>query len=49
VRYVRLGRTGLRMSRVGLGCMSYGRAEAGMHRWTSDEDAAAPFFRQAVG
>jgi aryl-alcohol dehydrogenase-like predicted oxidoreductase len=48
VRYVRLGRTGLRVSRIGLGCMSYGRAEAGMHRWTLDEDAAAPFFRQAV-
>src|SRR4051794_15566237 len=28
--------------------MSYGRAEAGMHQWTLDEDAAAPFFRQAV-
>ncbi|MET8154328.1 aldo/keto reductase [Actinoplanes sp. NPDC049668] len=28
--------------------MSYGDAAAGMHRWTLDEDAAAPFFRQAV-
>jgi 1-deoxyxylulose-5-phosphate synthase len=48
VEYARLGRTGLRVSRVGLGCMSYGAATAGMHRWTQDEDAAAPFFRQAV-
>jgi len=46
--FVRLGRTGLRVSRIGLGCMSYGRAAAGMHRWTLDEEAAAPFFRQAV-
>lgn len=46
--YTRLGGTGLRVSRVGLGCMSYGQAEAGMHQWTLDEDAAAPFFRQAV-
>ena len=28
--------------------MSYGRASAGMHGWTLDEDAAAQFFRQAV-
>ncbi|HUX70486.1 MAG TPA: aldo/keto reductase [Cellulomonadaceae bacterium] len=44
----RLGRSGLRVSRVGLGCMSYGVAAAGMHQWTLDEDAAAAFFRQAV-
>ena len=48
MEYARLGGTGLRVSRVGLGCMSYGRAEAGMHQWTLDEEAAAPFFRQAV-
>ncbi|MBB4692012.1 aryl-alcohol dehydrogenase-like predicted oxidoreductase [Actinoplanes abujensis] len=28
--------------------MSYGQAAAGMHQWTLDEEAAAPFFRQAV-
>jgi aryl-alcohol dehydrogenase-like predicted oxidoreductase len=28
--------------------MSYGSAAAGMHQWTLDEDAAGPFFRQAV-
>jgi aryl-alcohol dehydrogenase-like predicted oxidoreductase len=28
--------------------MSYGNPAAGMHQWTLDEDAAAPFFRQAV-
>jgi aryl-alcohol dehydrogenase-like predicted oxidoreductase len=48
VEFIRLGRTGLRVSRIGLGCMSYGNAAAGMHQWTLDEDAAAPFFRQAV-
>jgi 1-deoxyxylulose-5-phosphate synthase len=48
VEYTRLGRTGLRVSRIGLGCMSYGNAATGLHQWTLDEDAAAPFFRQAV-
>lgn len=36
------------MSRVGLGCMSYGRAASGMHQWTLDEEAAGEFFKQAV-
>ena len=48
MEYRRLGRSGLRVSRVGLGCMSYGQAASGMHQWTLDEDAAAPFFRQAA-
>ncbi|GFJ86777.1 oxidoreductase [Phytohabitans rumicis] len=48
VEHTRLGRTGLKVSRIGLGCMSYGNPTTGMHQWTLDEDAAAPFFRQAV-
>ncbi|WNV91473.1 aldo/keto reductase [Umezawaea sp. Da 62-37] len=48
MEYARLGGTGLTVSRIGLGCMSYGDPAAGMHRWTLDEDDAAPFFRQAV-
>jgi aryl-alcohol dehydrogenase-like predicted oxidoreductase len=48
VQYTRLGHTGLKVSRLALGCMSFGDAAAGMHRWTLDEDAAAVLFRQAV-
>jgi aryl-alcohol dehydrogenase-like predicted oxidoreductase len=48
MEYTRLGRSGLTVSRIGLGCMSYGQARSGMHQWTLDEDGAAPFFRQAV-
>ncbi|MBK8077610.1 MAG: aldo/keto reductase [Kineosporiaceae bacterium] len=48
MEYTRLGRSCLQISRVGLGCMSYGQAGAGLHQWTLDEEAAAPLFRQAV-
>ena len=48
MQYTRLGQTGLRVSRVGLGCMSYGVAASGMHQWALDEEASAAFFRQAV-
>src|SRR3984885_13380279 len=46
---VRLGKTGLRVSRIALGCMSYGDpATPGAHTWALDDDDAQPFFRQAV-
>jgi len=48
VQYVRLGRTGLEVSRIALGCMSYGEPNAGNHEWTLDEEAARPFVRQAL-
>jgi 1-deoxyxylulose-5-phosphate synthase len=44
--YVNLGRTGLRVSRVCLGMMSYGKHES--REWTLDEDAAEPILRRAV-
>ncbi len=46
---VRLGKTGLKVSRIALGCMSYGDpATPGAHTWALADDAAQPFFRQAV-
>jgi 1-deoxyxylulose-5-phosphate synthase len=46
---VRLGETGLRISRLALGCMSYGDPKTvGAHKWALDDDEAQPFFRQAV-
>jgi aryl-alcohol dehydrogenase-like predicted oxidoreductase len=44
--YVNLGRTGLRVSRVCLGMMSYGKHEG--RPWTLDEEAAEPILRRAV-
>jgi 1-deoxyxylulose-5-phosphate synthase len=47
--YVRLGRTGLRISRIALGCMSYGDpTSTSAHLWSLDDEDAQPFFRQAV-
>ena len=48
MRYVRLGASGLTISRLVLGCMSYGEAGRGGHGWSLDEDASRPFFRAAV-
>jgi 1-deoxyxylulose-5-phosphate synthase len=46
VQYVHVGRTGLRVSRICLGMMSFGLDRA--RSWQLDEDAAAPIVRQAV-
>ncbi|MCK8669815.1 aldo/keto reductase [Rhodococcus sp. NPDC003382] len=48
MKYVRLGNSGLQVSRLALGCMSYGTPGAGQHAWTLGEDAAKPFIRAAV-
>jgi len=46
--YVKLGSTGLEVSRLALGCMSFGDPSSGAHPWTLDEDASRPLIRQAV-
>ncbi|KVU35927.1 alcohol dehydrogenase [Burkholderia ubonensis] len=48
MEYVRLGSTGLQVSRLCLGCMTYGVPERGTHPWTLDEAASRPFIRQAL-
>lgn len=46
--YVRLGRTGLEVSRICLGCMSYGVPERGSHPWSMGEEQSRPFIRKAL-
>ena len=46
--YVRLGRSGLKVSRICLGCMSYGVPDRGNHAWTLDEQASRPFLKKAL-
>ena len=47
MEYVRLGRTGLKVSRLCLGCMTYGEPKRGAHEWTLNEEASRPLLRQA--
>jgi len=46
--YVKLGRTGLDVSRLCLGCMTYGIPDRGTHAWTLGEEASRPLIKQAL-
>ncbi|NGZ77743.1 aldo/keto reductase [Saccharibacillus alkalitolerans] len=46
--YVKLGQTGLDVSRLCLGCMSYGIPDRGNHAWTLGEEESRPFIRKAL-
>jgi aryl-alcohol dehydrogenase-like predicted oxidoreductase len=48
MEYVKFGRTGMEVSRLVLGCMTYGVPGRGNHPWTLDEDASRPLIRKAV-
>ncbi len=48
MEYTRLGRTGLEVSRICLGCMSYGVPGEGTHEWTLPEAESRPFIRKAL-
>ena len=48
MQYVNFGRSGLKVSRICLGCMSYGIPERGAHAWTLPEDVSRPFLRRAL-
>ena len=47
MKYARLGRTGLEVSRICLGCMSYGEPGRGAHPWSLNEADSRPFIKQA--
>jgi aryl-alcohol dehydrogenase-like predicted oxidoreductase len=46
--YVKLGSTGMDVSRLCLGCMTFGLPDRGTHTWTLDKDAARPIVRKAI-
>ena len=47
MQYTRLGTSGLKISRLALGCMSFGNPNP-MQDWSLDDEAAGPLFQQAV-
>ena len=48
MQYTKLGRSGLTVSRLALGCMSFGETGRGFNEWALDDAAAEPIFRAAV-
>jgi aryl-alcohol dehydrogenase (NADP+) len=48
MEYRRLGDTGMQVSAICLGCMSFGASDAGNHEWTLDEDASRAIIRTAL-
>ncbi len=53
MEYTRLGKTGLKVSRICLGCMSYGEPAKGTltpgsHAWTLNDADSQPFLKQAL-
>ena len=48
MEYARLGQSGLKVSRIALGGMSFGDSSRGFTDWALDDSAAEPIFRQAV-
>ena len=48
MRYTKLGSTGLDVSRLCVGCMSFGVPDRGNHAWTLDEAASRPIVRAAI-
>jgi aryl-alcohol dehydrogenase-like predicted oxidoreductase len=48
MRYVKLGSTGLEVSALTLGCMSFGEPDRGAHPWTLDEEASRKIIKDAL-
>ena len=48
MKYTKLGNTGVDVSRICLGCMSYGSSSQGTHDWALEEDESRPFIQQAL-
>ena len=48
MEYIKLGNTGMDVSRICLGCMSFGKVLPGGHQWVLDEEHSRPIIRKAL-
>jgi aryl-alcohol dehydrogenase-like predicted oxidoreductase len=48
MKYTKLGNSGLEVSRICLGCMSFGESGLGTHPWSLDEETSRPFIQRAL-
>ena len=48
MEYTNLGQSGLKVSRICLGCMTYGLSDRGAHPWTLDEEKSRLLLKQAI-
>lgn len=48
MEYKRLGNTGLKVSRICLGCMGFGDAGRWIHQWVLDEENSRPVIQKAL-
>ena len=48
MEYARLGNTGMKVSRICLGCMGFGDAEHWVHKWVLDEENSRPIIQKAL-
>ena len=48
MNYTKLGTTGMDVSRICLGCMTYGEPDRGNHTWTLSEEQSRPLIRKAL-
>jgi aryl-alcohol dehydrogenase-like predicted oxidoreductase len=48
MEYVKLGNTGMDVSRICLGCMSFGIGERGLFPWALDENRSRPMIKKAL-
>jgi aryl-alcohol dehydrogenase-like predicted oxidoreductase len=48
MEYVRLGSTGLKVSRICLGCMGFGDAGSWVHQWVLNEENSRPIIQKAL-
>jgi aryl-alcohol dehydrogenase-like predicted oxidoreductase len=48
MEYTRLGNTGMKVSRICLGCMTYGEPDRGFHPWSLNQTESLPFIQRAL-